>query len=250
MYELYNIDKANKNFEENKLFKKLLKIVQHKSTNDLIELETIKKGMFLVEENQYVTGFYFILEGRIKVFNSGVNNKKQILKLATKGDIIGLSGFNSLYYWASAFAEEDVKAYFITPKNLEILLVLFPDFTLLLVKEFAFKVRSYEIRQKHLGLFPATERIIDSLLLIASKFGSKTSNGILIEHCTSRKDISSFASVSEANTIRTLRKFQDKGYITIEKKIIIINERETLANLLKIHCCPTDEKEKKGCYID
>lgn len=221
MEELYNFEKKNYQFNRNALFKRLLKIVKNKNTITLIESKIIDKGDFLVRENQLVTGFYFILEGKIKVFNSGANNKIQILKLATKGDLIGLSAFNSAYYGASAVAEEKVEAYFITPKNLEILLGKYNDFALLLVKALAFKVRNYEIRQKHLSLLSATERVVDSLLLISAKFGLKTTEGILIEHCTSRKDISSFSSVSLENTIRTLSKLQKMSYIDIGPKIIV-----------------------------
>jgi len=251
MNELYDFELEKYRFDRNKLFKRLLQIANTKNTINLIEQKTIDKGTFLVKENQHVTGFYFILEGKIKVFNTGAQNKTQILKLASKGDIVGLSGFNSSYYWASAIAEQNVEAYFITPKNLEILLGLYNDFALLLIKALAFKARNYEIRQKHLSLFPATERIIDSLLLIASKFGIKTSNGIFIEHCTSRKDISSFASVSEANAIRTLRKLQEKEYITIAPKLIIIINKEALINQLRKYCCPNKiTSTLNNCYVN
>lgn len=185
----------------------------------------------MVRENQLVTGFYFILKG--KVYNSAANNKHQILKLATKGDLIGLSAFNSSYYGASAVAEEKVEAYFITPKNLEILLSKCNDFGLLLIKNLAAKVRNYEIRQKHLSLLSATERIIDALLMISKKFGVKTTEGILLEYCISRKDIASFSSVSLENTIRTLSKLQKMNFIDIGPKVIVIKNKVALVNLLK-----------------
>jgi len=251
MNELYDFEKKKYRFNCNALFKRLLKIAKNKDTIALIEQKTIEKGVFLVEENQHVTGFYFILSGKIKVYNSAANNKNLILKLAGKGDLIGVSAFNSSCYGASAVAEEKVEAYFITPKNLEILLGLYNDFALLLIKVLTFNARNYEIRQKHLSLFPATERIIDSILLIASKFGTKTSSGIIIEHCTSRKDISSFASVSEANAIRTLRKLQGKKYITIAPKLIIIINKEALINQLRKYCCPNKIiSTLNNCYIN
>jgi len=233
MDELYNFEKKKYRFNCNALFKRLLKIAKNKDTIALIESKIINKGEFLVRENQLVTGFYFILSGKIKVYNSAANKKKQILKLAAKGDLIGVSAFNSSYYGASAVAEETVEAYFITPKNLEILLHKYNDFAMLLVKALAFKVRNYEVRQKHLSLLSATERVIDSLLLISSKFGVKTTEGILIEQCTSRKDIASFSSVSLENTIRTLSKLQKMNYIDIGPKIIVIKDETALINLLK-----------------
>jgi CRP/FNR family transcriptional regulator len=230
MEELYNF---NDNKFKNALFKKVLKIAKNKNTASLINTEIINKGEFLVRENQLVTGFHFILKGKVKVFNSASNNKKQILKLATKGDLIGLSAFNYLRYGASAIAENQVEALFITPKNLEILLNKHNDIALLIIKALAAKIRIYEVRQKHLSLLSATERIIDSLLMIASKFGEKTTEGILLEDCISRKDISSFSGVSLENTIRTLSKLQKLKFIEIGPKVIIIKNELELIEIIK-----------------
>jgi len=249
MYELEDLEQKVYNLNQRKLFKQLALIANHNDTKHQVHIKLFEKGSFLVKEKQAIKGYYFVLDGKIKVYNTGANHKIQILKLACKGDIIGLSGFNSTHYWASAIAEDNVTTYFISQDNFNDFLCSHHELAILLIKSLAFKVRHYEIRQKHLSLFPATERIVDSLLLISNKFGVKTSKGIMLRHCVSRKDISSFSGVSLENTIRTLRKLKEKGYINISPGIIVIENQKALINIVKNYCCPNSHHSKDICYI-
>ena len=250
MYELEDLEQHDYNVNQKLLLKKLTYIANHDDSVHLVQVELFEKGSYLIREKQVVKGYYFILDGKVKVFNTAANHKTQILKLAIRGCVIGLSGFNSAHYGASALAEDDVTAYFISQSDLKDFLSLHQDLSLLLIKTLAFKVRYYEIRQKHLSLFPATERIIDSLLLTATKFGTKTPKNIIIKHCVSRRDISSFSGVSLENTIRTLRKLQKDKYITIAPGTITIENKEALVAILRNYCCPNSHHQKGYCYIN
>ena len=193
-------------------------IANNKATSHLIERKKVEKGHFLVEERKHVHGIYFILKGKMKVFNTGYEDKIQILRLASKGDIVGLSSLNASYYWSSAVAVENVEAYFINLKNLKTILKTNIKLSFLFVNALALKLQHYEMRQKYLSLFQSTERIIDVLLLTGYKFGEKTSEGLEFSACTSRKDIAAFANTSKENAIRTLSKLKSKKLILIEGK--------------------------------
>jgi CRP-like cAMP-binding protein len=250
MYELEELEQKDYNINQKLLLKKLTHIANHDDSAHLVHVELFEKGSYLIREKQAIKGYYFILDGKVKVFNTAANHKIQILKLVGIGDIIGLSGFNSAHYWASAIAEDSVSAYFISQDNFNDFLDSHHELAILLIKSLAFEVRYYEIRQKHLSLFPATERIVDSLLLIAKKFGTKTSKNIIIKHCISRRDISSFSGVSLENTIRTLSKLQKDKYITIAPGTITIENKKTLVGILKNHCCPNSHYQEGYCYIN
>ena len=249
MYELEGLEQKDYNINQKLLIKKLTHIANHDDSAHLVHIVMFEKDSYLIKEKQTVKGFYFILDGKVKVFNTAANQKTQILKLATRGCIVGLSAFNSTHYGASALAFNNVTAYFIAQSDFKNFLALHQDLSLLLIKTLAFKVRHYEIRQKHLSLFPATEKIIDSLLLIANKFGTKTSKNIVIKHCVTRRDISSFSGVSLENTIRTLSKLQKDKYITIAPGTITIKNKEALVANLRNYCCPNSHHQKGFCYI-
>ena len=83
-----------------------------------------------------------------------------------------------------------------------------------------------------LAVFPASERIIDALLLTAYKFGVTTDKGLEISTCTSRTDISSFANTSREKAIRTLSYLKSKKYIDVTGKNIVIKDKNALIKLL------------------
>jgi len=228
---MYN---TNKNIYKQKrsLYKELELIANNTSTSYLISIKEINNGLFLAEERKPVNGIYFILEGKVKVFNSVKDQKIQILRLATKGDIIGLSSLNSANYWSSAIVIENVKAYFINLKNLKFILKSNNKLSLLLVNSLALKLQHYEVRQMHLSLFPASERVIEALLLIAYKFGKTTDRGLEVSTCTSRTDIASFANTTSEKAIRTLSSLKSKKHIEVKGKYIIIKYKEGLINML------------------
>jgi len=233
MYNFNDIDLDNKNFKQRRrLFNNLKLIIGKKDTSNLISIKHIKKGNFLAIEGEPVNGIYFILEGKAKVFNAGLNQKNQILRLVSKGDIVGLSSLNSTRYWSSVMVIESVKAYFINLKNLKFILKSNNKLSILLVNSLALKLRHYEVRQKHLSLLPASERVIDALLLTAYKFGVTSDQGIEISSGTSRKDLASFANTSAEKAIRTLSYLKSIRHIEICGKKIVIKNKDGLINLL------------------
>ena len=237
---MYNINK-NIYRQKGSLYKELKFITNNTSTSNLISIKEINKGLFLTEERKPVNGIYFILEGKAKVFNTVTDQKIQILRLATKGDIIGLSSLNSAHYWSSAVVVERVKAYFINLKNLKFILGSNSKLSFLLVNSLAWRLQHYEVRQKHLSLFPASERVIEALLLIAYKFGKATDQGLEVSTCTSRRDIASFANTSSEKAIRTLSNLKSKKYIEVKGKNIIIKDKEGLINMLCKYFGTNDE---------
>ena len=212
-------------------------IAKTKETANLISIKTFNKSDLLVEERKQVFGIFLIIEGKVKVFSTGLNKKASILRFASNGDLIGLSSLNSSFYWANAIVMEKGTAYFIDINHLHFILRNYNKLCLLMIDALSVKLRYNEIRQKHLTLFPARERIIEALLLIAYKFGETTKGGVEITIGTARKDIANYSNTSIELTIRTLSELNLKNYITIRGKIIIINEKVVLINELKQVCC-------------
>ncbi|MDT8418278.1 MAG: Crp/Fnr family transcriptional regulator [Lutibacter sp.] len=225
----------NLNFKHKRSLKSNLKLIANtKITSHLISTEKFDKGSILVEEQKPVHGVYFIINGNVKIFNTGINQKKQTLRLLSNSDIVGLSSLNSPYYWASAIVVDNVEAYFINHKNLKTILKSNNKICILFLHELSLRLRHYEIRQKHLSLLPASERIIDAILLTAYKFGKIIGEGeIQISTCTSRKDLAEFANTSVEQSIRTLKILKEKNYISINGKSIIIRKKEELIAQLK-----------------
>jgi CRP/FNR family transcriptional regulator, anaerobic regulatory protein len=250
-----NSSKSINNYfkERHDLLNTFKSIANHKDTANLISIKIFKKGGLLVEEHKPVYGIFLIIEGKVKIFNTDINQKTHILRFVSKGNFVGLSSLNSTYYCASAIAMENIKAYFIDLEHLQFILENDVKLSLVLINALAVKLRNYEIRQKHLTLFPATERIIDALLVIANKFGKTTNRGIEILIGSARKDIANFSNTSVEFAIRALSSLKSMQYIELEGRTIIIKEKEVLISNLREYACKTNKDndvEIGGCYLD
>ena len=79
------------NFKHNRSLNYNLKLISiNKITSHLIGLENFEKGTLLIEEGKPVNGLYFITKGKIKIFNTGCNQKNKTLRLLSKGDLVGI----------------------------------------------------------------------------------------------------------------------------------------------------------------
>ena len=241
MFNLNDIDINNINFKQRQSLYHNLKLISNKKKSHLIRIKTINEGEFLVKEKKPVEGIYFILEGMVKVFNSGLDKNIKILRLVSKGDIIGLSSLNSNYYWSSAIVVKRARVYFISQKNLNTILQTNCKLGLLLVNSLAFKLRYYEVRQKHLSIFSAADRVIDALLLTAYKFGNTTDQGLEVSICTSRKEIASFANTTPEKVTRTLSDLKKQKNIEVNGKNIVIKAKQALINHLIKYLNQTEE---------
>lgn len=71
MLNLSSPDIKSANFKLSRSLKYNLKLLaRNKSTAHLIGISKLEKGDLLVEENKPVKGIYFILEGKVKIFNT------------------------------------------------------------------------------------------------------------------------------------------------------------------------------------
>jgi CRP-like cAMP-binding protein len=237
MSKVNHSKRISNNLEQRRNLLRTFKLIaKHEDTANLISIKTFNKGDYLIEESKSAHGVFFIIEVKVKVFSIGLNQKSNILRFVSKGDMVGLSSLNSSYFWASAIVMEQAKVYYISLEHLHFILTNNIKLSILLINKLSDKLCHYKIRQKHLTLFPATERIIDALLLIAYKFGETTNRGIEIYVGTARKDIANYANTSAEFAIRALSDLNSKNYITLTGKMIIINKKEILIDKLKQVC--------------
>lgn len=225
-------------------------LVKNRKTKHLFYVKKYKKGEFLVEQNKKVHGIYFIANGSVKIFNVE-SNKAVILRLASKGDVVGLSSLNFEFYLSSIVALDEVEVYFLTMKHLKQILKSTPKLGFLLINYLSFNLQYFELRHKHNSLFSAKGRIIESLLLIANEFGEITEKGIEITDCIQRNDIAAVANTTYETVIRVLKKLKLRGAILVENRKIIIKDKDYLLNSLKKHCDKKEEIENSSCsYLD
>jgi len=203
---------------ENCLIKRNLK---PNSTFDLAQQKSqirCKKGQQFILEGAPVSGLFFLLKGKAKVFRTGINGKEQIVRFASNGDIIGHRGFGTEeFYSIGAMALEDTILCYFSKESLQRVLVKDAAFTYDFMLFYANELNKSESKVKSLSQMTVRERVVDALLYINRKFKHKNN---YLDLVLSRSDYADFVGTTEEQVIRVLSSLKKENLIITHGKKI------------------------------
>jgi CRP-like cAMP-binding protein len=196
------------------------------------KLLSFKKGQAIFREDDPVTGFYFLHEGKVKIHKRWGDDKDLIIKLAKEGDVLGHRGIAAeQHYPVSATAIDDASVCFITTEFLKTTLRINPELTYQLMLYYAKDLQEAEKGMRNMVHMDVKSRIADTLLKIAEVFGCDedgTIKGIL-----ARQDVASFAGTTYETIFKVMNEFTADHIIELSGKTIIIKDRQKLSSLIK-----------------
>ena len=208
------------------------------STNELEVLnlnrtrKLINKGEFLYHEGDRMTGLICLNTGKVKLVKQGEIENEFIVSLHKTVDFVGFDDLMSNQLCStSAIALEDVAV--CTIMKDQFLKVIEQNASL------ALKIIRFQAEQlidKQNRLINIAQKNLDArlayTLLQLSDFFCDSKNQQVSIHTFKRRELAALSSMNTANAIRTLTKFKQKGWISIEKKAIIVLDKTQLLSLL------------------
>jgi len=192
------------------------------------------KGESIFKEGDTVLGIYFIYEGKVKVYNSGHNNKTQIVRFGTSGKILGHRGFGKITtYPIGASAIEESIVCFIPKATFIEILHHNPGVALELVNFYAEELRRAENKLRSLSQMTVKQKIAEAILTLAEIYGTRTITGIdFLKVQLSRQEYADITGASLEEVIRTLSLFNKQKLINLNGKQIGIVEKKSLEAML------------------
>jgi CRP-like cAMP-binding protein len=192
-----------------------------------------KKGQNIIIEGAPTQGLYFVHSGKVKVYNTGINGREQILRFAKSGEMIGQRGFNTHQnHPIGAVALEDTFMCLFQLDTIREVLHTVPNLTYDLMTYYAEELDRSETKVRKLAHMTVREKVIDALLYINRKFGLK--NGYF-NISLSRKEIADFAGTTEEQVIRTLSALKKDGLVLLSGKKIGIAQPDALKKEINEH---------------
>ncbi len=195
-----------------------------KSTlNQIIKERHFKKNSIILMEDDSKSFMYVIFSGKIKVVQTNLEGKEQILVIRKKGDFFGeMTLLDGKSQPATIVAMEDAVVGLISKKEFE--QYFMKDVTAL--KQIIFmlceRLRESWVMLRVLGLPDAEARVRAILSYISSVYGVKDTRGILIPFSLTHKEISEFASLARETVSRLLARLSQSGEIEIIGRRTII----------------------------
>jgi len=195
--------------------------------------ETYKRGSIVYQEGNRMKGFCCVQSGIIKIYQTGIDGKEQIIRFAKPGDIIGYRSVvsNEPACTTTEVIEEAILCHIPT----EILLNLVKtngnfavELMKLTCKELG-EANSYitDIAQK-----TVKERLAEILIHLDDEFGGDL-QGVLKISLT-REELSNIVGTATESIIRLLSEFKSLGYIEINGRKIKILDKPGLKYIANI----------------
>ena len=181
-----------------------------------------RKTQNIIIEGSPIHSLYFVQKGKVKILNTGINGREQILRIAKDGEMIGQRGFStSQQYPIGAIAIEDSTICSFSIGLMKELLQQLPMLSYDFMVFYAEELNRIEAKVRKFAHMTVREKVIDAFLYMNRKFGQK--DGFL-RIKLSRKEIADFAGTTEEQVIRVISALKREELLqTTGKKIGIIN---------------------------
>lgn len=196
--------------------------VDMKAISSLAVTRSVPKNTLVICEGDRSDSLYLILSGKVKVFLSDDEGKEVTLNIQSEGEYFGeLAILDEAPRSASVMTTEETKLAILSKSAFDRCMEEHPAMALTIMRGLARRLRELTENVRSLALMDVYGRVARLLLELAEESDNKK---VITQRLTQR-DIASMVGASREMVSRILRDLSVGGYITVENKIITINER-------------------------
>jgi len=190
--------------------------------SSLAVTRSFPKNTLVICEGDTSDSLYVVLSGKVKVFLSDEEGKEVTLNLQGAGEYFGeLAILDEAPRSASVMTVEDTRLAVLSKAAFEKCMEQHATIALVVMRGLACRLRELTENVRSLALMDVYGRVARLLLEMSEEVGGKN----VIKQRLTQRDIASMVGASREMVSRILRDLSVGGYITIENKIITLNER-------------------------
>lgn len=201
-----------------------------KAVSDSKVTRQVRKGEQIFDEGQKLGGVFCVRSGVSKLSKLSANGKDQIVKLASKGEVLGQrSVVSEEYSNLSATAVSDMEVCFVPKEAIMNSINKNPEFTQEVLRHMAHDLREADDVIVNMSQKTVKQRIAEALLYLKTHFGEDQEGFLAL--VLSREDIASVVGTATESCIRILSEFRKKGFIETSGKRLGIRDERQLRDL-------------------
>ena len=191
---------------------------------DLMRERSHPKGSVIVFEDDPGDSLYLVRQGRVKVVLVGEDGREVILGVLGVGEHFGeLSLIDEQPRSAHVIAMEDTSVLVLRSEDFRRRVEANPAVAWALMQELSRRLRRADSKIHGLALLDVPGRIAHLLLDFAREGGSDT-----IDKPLTHQTIAHMIGASRETVSRTMRDFQNQGWINVERRRIALADRAAL----------------------
>lgn len=191
---------------------------------------TIKKGEVIFAEGENVNGIFCIKKGVCKLTKLSPNGKDQIVKLVSKGELLGQrSLISEEAVNLSAVALEDMEVCFIPKTEVMGFFDKNNQFSMNVMKNICGDLKEADGHMVDMAQKSVKERLAETLLHLHDTFGVNDDNSLKIQ--LSRDELASMIGTATESCIRLLSDLKKLGMIELVGKKITLKDISKLKRI-------------------
>lgn len=202
-----------------------LKSDEKRIITDNFKYETYRKNQIIYAENERPENLFCLLEGKVKMFKSGIGERVQILRLYRPVQYFGYRAYFANEPYVSSVMALEPSVLGVIPMNVvEKLIRQNNDLAMFFIHELSRNLGGADTKIINLTQKHIRGRLAESLLLLAESYGYEDDD-MTLKIYMSREDLANLSNMTTSNAIRTLTSFvNDKLLLVDGRKIKIIDE--------------------------
>lgn len=202
-----------------------------KKVSDSKVSRKIKKGEVLFEEGEKLAGVFCVRNGVSKMSKLSANGKDQIVKLASKGVVMGQrSVIAEESTNLSAVAVNDMEVCFIPKEIISNTLHSNPNFAVEVLRHMAHDLKEADDVIVNMSQKTVKQRMAEAFLYLKKNYGEDEAGFLRL--ALSREDYSNIVGTATESCIRIISEFKKKGLIKTRGKQIGIADERKLQDLI------------------
>jgi len=202
-----------------------LKPEEKRIITDNFKYEHYKKNQIIYAENDTPENLFCLLEGKVKMYKSGIGDRVQILRLYRPVQYFGYRAYFANEPYVSSVAAFEPSVVGVIPLRIvEELIHNNNDLAMFFIHELSRNLGGADTKIINLTQKHIRGRLAESLLLLADNYGYEDDETTLRIYM-SREDLANLSNMTTSNAIRTLMSFvTDKLILVDGRRIKIIDE--------------------------
>ncbi len=199
---------------------------------EIARIYTLENRELLFREQDTAHSFYILVRGGIRLLENTPDGQCVTIKVYGPGDCFGLLAVAGGYpHPSSAEAIAESVVISIMGHAAREVMLTYPQFALQVLDVLVSHVHHAHGRVRQMMAERVEQRLARALLHYGSKFGQAAGSVIVIEMALTQQDMAQFAGTSVETVNRTLKTWQERGWIRAARQRIDITDADALNRL-------------------
>jgi len=221
-------------FQKIQRFAELLTEEQLAAFRHQMSVQSYGKGQPIYLEGDVPEYLHFMLEGKAKVYMSGVGGKKQIMRVVKPVELFGYRAyFAGQNYIGTAATLTPCTICHVPMRIVSQWMAENVEVSNFFINLLSYELGNADVRTVNLTQKHVRGRLADALLFLRDSYGLEEDHSTISVYL-SREDLANLSNMTTSNAIRTLSAFAEEHLIAIDGRKIKILDLPHLQKIAKI----------------